>query len=523
MVLFWHHVVIGSYNGFVSSYRQLARSTIRDVRLNLGWREALSSVLIVAVSSSLAVWSEPYLGLVSAALLFVLGVMVVGALHGLAAALIAAFVAFMIYNFFLTEPFMSFRLATTKDAAPFVAFNVVALVAGVLAGRLQDRAKAAQRANLQLASLLETSQQLQAAVRPVDVLATLASSAPARLGLQLVAFRHDSGRLAPIEADAPTADVVAVVHQVWTGAAPVELDRVVAVPLHGGRGAFGVLAAIGDRATETVDPAFLTALGGVLALAIERAELSQRIADAAALEKSEELKTALLSSVSHDFRTPLATIIASASSLVEFGGRLPDEARERLLRGIVDECERLNRYTANLLELSKLQAGLQPPATSIDLVELVGGVLQRMRGKLGQRRLERHLPDGPLFVRADAALFELALLNLLSNAIAYSEDGSRIVVSVGVDQGEVAIDVRDEGFGIPEADLGRVFERFQRVARYEAAPKGSGLGLAIAKGFVEAFGGRIWAETPGLDDKGTRIAIRLPVMIGHTANVEAAE
>ncbi len=157
----------------MSSYRELGRSTIRDLRLHLSWRELLASVLIVAISSSLAVWSEPYVGLVSAALVFVLGVMLVGALHGLAAALIAAFVAFMIYNFFLTEPFLTFRLSTTTDAAPFVAFNVVALIAGVLAGRLQDRAKAAQRANLQLASLLETSQQLQAAVRQQDVLTTL--------------------------------------------------------------------------------------------------------------------------------------------------------------------------------------------------------------------------------------------------------------------------------------------------------------------------------------------------------------
>jgi two-component system, OmpR family, sensor histidine kinase KdpD len=512
----------GATSQVVSSYRHLGRTTVRDLRLDLTGREAAASIAIVAVSSSLAVWAEPFLGLVSAALIFVLGVMVVGALHGLAAALVAAFVAFMIYNFFLTEPFLSFRLATTRDAAPLVAFNVVGLIAGVLAGRLKDRAKAAQRANLQLASLLETSQHLQAAVRPADVMATLATSAPARLGLALVAFRHHKGRMEPLGGEAVSPDVLAVVHQVWRGGVPLELDRVVAVPLPGARGVIGVLAAVGDAATDTVDPAFLGALAGVLALALERAQLADRVADAAALAKSEELKTALLSSVSHDFRTPLAAIIASASSLVEFGARLPDEARDKLLRGIVDECERLNRYTANLLELSKLQAGIKPKASIIDLVELVGSVLQRVRGKLGSRRLTRRLPDGPIFVCADAALFELALLNILSNAIAYSDDGARIAVEVAVDEDEVAVDVRDDGYGIPAADLDRVFERFQRVARYEPAPKGSGLGLAIAKGFVEAFEGRVWAETPGLDNRGTRIAIRLPV-VGTVASAEAAE
>lgn len=506
----------------MNSYRQLAQSALRDLRFQLAWREAVAAILIVAFTSSLAVWGEPYLGLVSSALLFVLGVMVVGALHGLAAALIAALVAFMIYNFFLTEPFLSLRMATARDAAPLVAFNVVALIAGALAGRLKDRAKAAQRANLQLASLLETSQLLQSAVQPADVLEALAASAPARLGLQLVAYRHASGRLDALAGEAPGPDIDGIAHQVWASGSPVELDRIVAVPLHGGQGAFGVLTAIGDRATETVDQLFLRSLGGVLALALERAELSARIADAAAIAKSEELKTALLSSVSHDFRTPLAAIIASASSLVEFGNRLTDEARDQLLRGIVDECERLNRYTANLLELSKLQAGIQPPAATIDLVELVGGVLQRMRGKLGQRHLTRGLPGQPVFVKADAALFELALVNILSNAIAYSPDGARICVDVAVEGAEVSLDVRDEGYGIPDIDLSRVFERFQRVARYEAAPKGSGLGLAIAKGFVEAFGGRIWAETPGLLGKGTRIAIRLP-LVGTIAGAEAAE
>lgn len=496
----------------MSSYRDLGRSTIRDLRLQLSARELLSSVAIVAISSSLAVWSEPFVGLVSAALIFVLGVMLVGALHGLAAALIAAFSAFMIYNFFLAEPFLSFRLAATADAAPFVAFNVVALIAGVLAGRLKDRAKAAQRANLQLASLLETSQQLQAAMTQAEVLATLDASAPARLGLALHAFHHDGGKLTKLGPAAVPDGVAPMARQVWESGQPMQLDHLVAVPLRAAQGPFGVLVAVGDQATEVVDTAFLAALAGMLALALERAELSARITEASALARSEELKTALLSSVSHDFRTPLAAISASATSLRDFGDRLDASAREQLLQSIVDEGERLNRYTANLLEMSKLQAGLLPVGDVIDVVELVGSVLKRMRGKLGQRLLERDLPNGPLLVRADAALFELALVNIISNAIAYSEDGSRIAVKVACSDGEVAIDVCDAGFGIPDTDLQRVFDRFQRVARYEAAPKGSGLGLAIAKGFVEAFEGRIWAETPGLDDRGTRIAVRLPAI-----------
>ena len=276
----------------------------------------------------------------------------------------------------------------------------------------------------------------------------------------------------------------------------------------------GVLVAAGDEREEVISVAFLGALANVLALALERAQFSERVAEAAALTKSEELKTALLSSVSHDLRTPLAAISASASSLVEYRDKLTAEASGKLLRGIVDECERLNRYTGNLLEMSKLQAGLRPKGQVLDVIEVAGSVLQRIRGKLGERKLDRHLPSDALLIEADAVLFELALTNLLVNAITYSDDGARIEVRVARLDGEAAIDVADNGFGIPPEDLTRVFERFQRVARYEPTPRGSGLGLAIARGFVEAFGGRIWAEVPGLDGRGTRIAIRLPLANG---------
>jgi two-component system sensor histidine kinase KdpD len=501
--------------GGVSTYRQLARVTLRDLRLRLSPRELVSSIAIVAVSSTLAVWLEPFLGLVAAALLFVLGVMVVGALHGVAAALAAAFAAFLIYNFYLTEPLFTVRLAAERDLVPFFAFNVAALIAGLLAGRLQDRAKAAQRANLQLASLLETSQDMQAAVTPGDVLARLSGSAPVRLGLRLHVFRHDRGHLVDTNAAAaPDARLKEAADTVWSTGSPFDRDHLKAVPLRGSQGAMGVLVADGDEGEEVISVAFLGALANVLALALERAQFSERVAEAAALTKSEELKTALLSSVSHDLRTPLAAISASASSLVEYRDKLTAEASGKLLRGIVDECERLNRYTGNLLEMSKLQAGLRPKGQVLDVIEVAGSVLQRIRGKLGERKLDRHLPSDALLIEADAVLFELALTNLLVNAITYSDDGARIEVRVARLDGEAAIDVADNGFGIPPEDLTRVFERFQRVARYEPTPRGSGLGLAIARGFVEAFGGRIWAEVPGLDGRGTRIAIRLPLANG---------
>jgi two-component system sensor histidine kinase KdpD len=488
----------------LSDYRELGLVRLSDLRLRLTARQLVTSVVIVSLTSTIAVWGEPLLGIAGAALTFVLGVMVVGALNGLAAALVAAAIAFLIYNFFLAEPFLSFRLASGRDAVPFVAFNLVALVAGVLAGRLQDRASAAQRASLQLASLLETSQDLQSAVTPDDVLSRLPDSAPARLGLALGVHRpRENGELAKAAPD--------IVRRAWASAQPVAAGREIAVTLRGATGPVGVLVATAPDAARAPDPQFLQAYANLLAIALERALLSSRIAEAAAAARSEQLKTALLASVSHDWRTPLSTITASASSLLEYGAKLTPDVQAQLLRSIVDEGERLNRYTANLLELSKLQAGVAAPAQPIDVVEIVAAAVQRMTPRAGRRRIETRLAAMPTVVMADPTLFELAVVNVIANAIAYSPDDSAIRVGVAATGGEAMIDVYDQGVGIPPADLERVFVRFQRIGKGDANPRGMGLGLAIARGFVEAFGGRIWANSPVSDGRGTRIAIRLPL------------
>ncbi|CCW19712.1 Osmosensitive K+ channel histidine kinase KdpD [Sphingobium indicum BiD32] len=258
--------------------------------------------------------------------------------------------------------------------------------------------------------------------------------------------------------------------------------------------------------------AFMSALANLVALAVERASLSESNAEVRAQTRTEELKTALLSSVSHDFRTPLTAISASASSLIDFREQFDAAAAARLLRRIVDECERLNRYTANLLEMSRLEAGQSlARRQTLEIMETLTAIIQRVRPRAGNRHIERHLGDGHLLVSVDAAMFELVLINLLDNAILYSEVGTRITVEACRNENWCTISIADEGWGIPEADLERVFTRFYRVPRSEPSPRGSGLGLAIARGFVEALGGRIGAQSPGPSGRGTVITISLPL------------
>ncbi|HLL21206.1 MAG TPA: ATP-binding protein, partial [Kofleriaceae bacterium] len=373
------------------------------------------------------------------------------------------------------------------------------------------RARAVQRSNRLLAGLLEMSEALQSALHPDDIRRDVAESAPARLGTQVRVFRAQGEKLdLSFETGAAWCQAA---EALWASKRATHVSPyMVAHLLRGSTGPLGVLIAERDE-TDVDEPAHMTALANLVALALERAELSEAIGETRAQVRSEELKTALLSSVSHDFRTPLTTISASATSLVEYADRIDPLVRDQLLRSIVDECEWLNRYTANLLEMSKLQAGaVIVNAQVVDAAEMLGAAIKRVRPRLAGRVIERDLPNDPVLVRVDVALFELVLVNVLENAVVYSGEGTRIAVTLSSTSEEVAIDVRDEGTGIPPADLDRVFARFQRGPRTAGGARGSGLGLAIARGFVEAFGGRIWAEVPGLDGRGTHIAIRLPLV-----------
>jgi two-component system sensor histidine kinase KdpD len=455
-------------------------------------------VVIVGLSLIVTLATSDQLGEVGGALIFMLAITIAGAFYGLVAALITAIAAFLLYNFYIAEPILTFRIETGKDVAPLIVFNLCAVISGILSGRLQDRALAAQRSNMQLLSLLEVSQALQSAIRLQDIGVSLSSAVLTRLGIRI----HLS----------PTLDA-------WLGDDPLlgqagasQVPRsFTAYRLTGGDCPRGFL--IAEIAERQVDPAFMHALCNVTALALDRASLWDRVTEARAAARADELQTALLSSVSHDFRTPLTAISASASSLIDYREQLDTPTSIGLLRGIVEECERLNRYTSNLIEMSRLEAG-QPhiPHQALSVSEILGVVVTRLRGRAGSRQIVCMPADDDLVICANAPLFELAMANILDNAVAYSEDGSRIDVSWEQQGQDCVITVCDEGLGIPESDLERIFERFVRVMRAEASPSGSGLGLAIARGFVEVLGGDIVAATPGIGDRGTRITIRLPLV-----------
>ncbi|HVM81762.1 MAG TPA: ATP-binding protein, partial [Stellaceae bacterium] len=297
------------------------------------------------------------------------------------------------------------------------------------------------------------------------------------------------------------------------------------LPMRTERGAIGVLGIDRDRPGPLLTPderRLLDALSDQAAVAIERIHLAEDIDEARILAATERLRSTLLSSISHDLRTPLASIIGSVTTLRGIAADAPKAAREELMATIQDEAERLNRFVGNLLDITRLESGtLQFHREAVDLREIVETALRRATRILEQHRVEVDLPPDLPMLEADPPLLEQALFNLLDNAGKYAPKGSLIRIGARREGERVTIAVEDEGEGIPPEQLERIFDKFHRVQEGDKRPAGTGLGLAICRGFVEAMGGEVKAANRS-DRSGARFTIELPVAAEAPASAEAA-
>jgi two-component system sensor histidine kinase KdpD len=281
------------------------------------------------------------------------------------------------------------------------------------------------------------------------------------------------------------------------------------VPLQGSRAALGVL---GVRPTESLLPLapeqmdLLDTIARQVASGLERVRLATEAEEARVAAETERLRSTLLSSVSHDLRTPLATITGAASTLLE-PGTLGPEAERELKEAIYEEGDRLNRLVTNLLDMTRLESGsLQLGKDWESLEELVGTALARLERGLVGRSVSVRLPADLPLVSVDGLMIEQVFVNLLDNAVKYTPPGSPISISATASDDEVTVEVADEGPGVPPGAEEKVFEKFHRVG---VGPRGSGLGLPICRAIVTAHGGRIWAEnrTP----RGVAFRFTLPL------------
>ena len=254
----------------------------------------------------------------------------------------------------------------------------------------------------------------------------------------------------------------------------------------------------------------MTAILDQTAIALDRALLAREAVKAATMKENEKVRDALLASLSHDLRTPLAGIAGAATSLRALGDKMSAAERLELLTSIEEETARLSRFVANLLDMSRIEAGnLKVNRDLVDVADVVQGAVERSRKAFPKQPVRVSLaPDLP-FVRGDDKLLEQVLFNLLDNAHKYSGD-SGVIVHGRKEGDDVVLSVTDEGPGVKSTDLERIFEKFYRGGRSDGRMPGTGLGLSICRGLIEAMGGTIVAQSPAVRRRGTRIVIRLP-------------
>jgi two-component system sensor histidine kinase KdpD len=357
-----------------------------------------------------------------------------------------------------------------------------------------------------------------------DLLWATASQVASMLKVRVVLFLPDDGAITlraawPPEDVAEEADLAAAKWS-WEnnrpagrGADTLPGAQRLFLPMRTGRGAVAVIGIDSDKAGAILTPdqrRLLDALTDQAALAIERVNLAEDVDRAKRAAEKDQLRSALLTSISHDLRTPLASILGAASSLGTLSG-LEETDKAGLLSTIQEEAERLNRFIANLLDMTRLESGAVVPNMSLhDISEVVGAALRRADKILSSHRVETKIAADLPMVSLDGVLFEQVLFNLLDNAAKYAPPNSAIRIQAWRDGNMVRLQILDEGEGIPADDLNRIFDKFYRARKSDSQRAGTGLGLAICRGFVEAMGGSVDVANRN-DRPGAVFSIAIPV------------
>ncbi len=529
-----------------------------EARAGPRWRHAVSDGLLALVSVALVTCVisvfQLYPRIPTIAFAYLLVVLALASLRGRFAAILASLVAFFSYDFFLVPPLYTFVVAKFEDLLALFVFLVTAILTGQFASALRRHAEEANRREREtrvLYQLMRTvtreedlESQLSTVARAVvDVFSSwgvrdcslLLPNAEGTLTLQASSARRvDQVQLSPDESatagwvmkQGQTVDLhdVTLAPHVSAVSAPRVVVRstvlgqrmrrhVRMIPLKVGQDVVGVMRllieddlrllvagnSLGvEREQPDTQTAFFWTFLDQASSVIERVRLRHESVQMQVLQQTDALRAALLSSVSHDLRTPLASIKATTSSLLQEDVRWDENVQRSFLQAIEREVDRLNRLVGNLLDLSRIEGNaLTPEKEWYPLDELIYDVLGRMQPLLHDRPVQTSLPEDLPPVKLDYLEIDQVLTNLIENAVRYTPAGSPIEISARVEGERVSVSVADRGPGIPPAQSERIFDKFYRVLdmqRDGTYPKGSGLGLAVCRGLIEAHGGRIWVE-----------------------------
>ncbi|HSM94423.1 MAG TPA: sensor histidine kinase KdpD [Rhizomicrobium sp.] len=460
------------------------------------------------------------------ALVFLTAVLASSVVYGLWPSLAACIASALAYNFFFLPPYFTFTISDPENVVALFFFVLVAAIASNLMARVRAQGVVAQERAKATEDLYLFSRKLAGVFTLDDLLWATAFQFAQMLKVRVVVLLPDDGGSVSVRAGYPPEDMlddddVAAAKWVWEhgaaagrGADTLPGGKWLFLPMRTGRGTIGVVGLDNEKTGPLLSPdqrRLFDALADQAALAIERINLAHDIDRNRLSAETERLRSALLTSISHDLRTPLASILGAASSLKTYDATLGNGEKQDLLGSILEEAERLNRFIANLLDMTRLESGaISPKLELIDLSDVVGSALRRAAKVLAGHDVQLALAATLPMLKLDPVLFEQALFNLLDNAAKYSTPGSGIALKGELVGRHVRLSVSDSGEGIPPEDVERIFDKFYRVQASDNKRAGTGLGLAISRGFVEAMGGTLLASNR-TDGKGAVFTITLPV------------
>jgi two-component system sensor histidine kinase KdpD len=505
------------------------------------WRYGIALSAVFAMTAVIgAILSVAHIANIS--MLYLVTILGTAILLGRGPAIAASIAAFLAFTWFFVEPVHTLTVGDPQEWFALTLFLITAAITGQLAAALRARAREAADRAREATLMFEIARQLgdidlDAALRdvterlraglgvPIAVVELEDGAATRRIvaGDETLLDRAPLGSLAAwIGSTHPTgrdrARWIRVVEPRAVGVA--RDDRMHAVALSSEDRRLGTLAVLSERRLSSADDRILVSVAAQLAGAIDRARLRRRATDAEVLRRADDLKSALLGAVSHDLRTPLASIVASAGSLRQTDVRWTDEERDQFLADIEHEAARLARIVGNLLDLSRMESGaLHPDRSWYDLAALIDDVLGRLRPLLRDHRVEVSVPEDLPPVSLDYVEIDQVMTNLIENAVRHTPAGSHILITAGVADGEASIEISDDGPGIGIDVIDRLFEPFFRGAS-GPSPRGTGLGLAVARGLVEAHGGRISVQNR--PNGGATFRFTLPVQAARAAVVTPA-
>ncbi|PDQ19653.1 two-component sensor histidine kinase [Mesorhizobium sanjuanii] len=516
------HVISGTDRGTDAASRSVKAAT--EQRPFQIW-PYLRATAYVAGALAVSAVLDQFLDVRNLAIIFLLAVLTSAVTCGLWPALYACLVSALAVNYFFLEPRYTLTISQPESIVALAVFLVVAVIASNLTARVQRQAVAARSRARATEDIYLFSKKLAGAGTLDDVLWATAFQIASMLKLRVVLLLPENGSIT-VKAGYPPDDTlaeadIAAARWAWEhdrpagrGADTLPGARRLYLPLRTGRTAVGVVGLDNDRQGPLLTPEqqrLLDALADQAAVAIERIQLVADVDRAKLAAEADRLRSALLTSISHDLKTPLAAIMGAAGTLREFAPALPEQDRTELLSTVLDESERLNRFIANLLDMTKIESGAMEPKHAFHYVgDIVGSALRRAKKIIGEHKTEIDIPQNLPMLKLDPVLFEQVLFNLLDNAAKYAPPGSTIRMRGWADNGSVILQVMDEGSGIPPADLERIFDTFYRVRKRDQVQAGTGLGLSICRGFIEAMGGTI-AAANRTDRAGAVFTIRMPV------------